>query len=327
MNKSRNLYQAISLPTGEIINPVCVGDLPTYDYSVAAETAAEDVTKYFDSHTNLPGVILTGQGRLLGMISRRRIFERLGRFYGVELFLRKPIIRLYQNLGLKLYSLSSSCSIKEAVHYALNRSSKDIYEPIVLVSEDGEFRLLDVETLLIAQSRTMDHLNNLVSNLNRIKLALADNSLGLQKTLDMIMKGLQQVVPYHHASIHIKEAHGVSWALQSISYPDVDPRERIDDSPFYEFILNISQPLCIEDIREVSNWKEVSALGDLRTWMGLPLRNEHDPLGVLSLARRSRSPFNKDELDIAQAFADYITAALNKSTKPTKRIFLPLPSQ
>ena len=102
--------------------------------------------------------------------------------------------------------------------------------------------------------------------------------------------------------------------------------ERIDDSPFYQFILNMSQPLCIEDIRELSNWKEVSALGDLRTWMGLPLRNEHDPLGVLSLARRSRSPFNKDEMDIAQAFADYITIALNKSAKPTKRIPLPLPS-
>ena len=327
MNKSRNLYQAISLPTGEIINPVCVGDLPTYNYSVAAETAVEDVTKYFDSHLDLPGVILTGQGCLLGMISRRRIFERLGRFYGVELFLRKPIIRLYQNLGLKLYSLSNSSSIKEAVHYALSRPSKDIYEPIVLISEDSEFRLLDVETFLIAQSRTMDHLNNLVGNLNRIKLALADNSLGLQKTISMIMKGLQQVVPYHHASIHIKEAYGASSASQSISYPANDAMEQIDDSPFYQFILNMNQPLCIEDIKELSNWKEISALGDLRTWMGLPLRNEHDLLGVLSLARRSRSPFNKDEMEIAQAFADYITTALNKSTKPTQQIFLPLPSQ
>ena len=70
------------------------------------------------------------------------------------------------------------------------------------------FVCLTLRTLLIAQSHTMDHLNNR-GNLNRIKLALADNSLGLQKTLDMIMKGLQQVVPYHHASIHIKEAHGV----------------------------------------------------------------------------------------------------------------------
>ena len=102
--------------------------------------------------------------------------------------------------------------------------------------------------------------------------------------------------------------------------------ERIDDSPFYQFILNMNQPLCIEDIRELSNWKEVSALGDLRTWMGLPLKSEHEPLGVLSLARRSHSPFNKDEMDIAQAFADYITIALNKSAKPTKGISLALPS-
>ena len=327
MSNSRRLYKAISLPTGEIINPVCVGDLPTYNYSVTAETLAEVVTKYFDLHTDLPGVILTGQGRLLGMISRRRIFERLGRFYGVELFLRKPVIRLYQNLGLELYSLSSSNSIKEAVHYALNRPSKDIYEPIVLVSEDSEFRLLDVETLLIAQSRTMDHLNNLVGNLNRIKSAVADNSLGLRETFNMIMNGLKQVVPYHHASVHIREVYGLPCALQSTSYPAHDPMEQIDDSPFYQFILNMNQSLCIEDVRELSNWKEVSALGDLRTWMGLPLRNEHDPLGVLSLARRSRSPFNKDEMDIAQAFADYITIALNKSAKPTKRISIPIPSK
>ena len=114
-------------------------------------------------------------------------------------------------------------------------------------------------------------------------------------------------------------------AIHLLSGPD--PMERIDDSPFYQFILNMNQPLCIEDIRELSNWKEVSALGDLRTWMGLPLRNEHDPLGVLSLARRSRSPFNKDEMDIAQAFADYITIALNKSAKPTKQsLFLSHPT-
>ena len=58
--KSRSPYQAISLPTGQVDSLVCVGDLPPFNYKASIETITEEVTKYLETHPELPGVILVG---------------------------------------------------------------------------------------------------------------------------------------------------------------------------------------------------------------------------------------------------------------------------
>ena len=45
----------------------------------------------FDQYPDLPGVILLDGQDLWGMISRRRFFKAMGRAYGRELFLRRPL--------------------------------------------------------------------------------------------------------------------------------------------------------------------------------------------------------------------------------------------
>jgi hypothetical protein len=39
---------------------VCVGDLPPFNYKASIETITEEVTKYLETHPELPGVILVG---------------------------------------------------------------------------------------------------------------------------------------------------------------------------------------------------------------------------------------------------------------------------
>jgi GAF domain-containing protein len=51
------------------------------------------------------------------------------------------------------------------------------------------------------------------------------------------------------------------------------------------------------------------------------LQNGDRPLGVLSLARRTASPFSRDEIDIAQVFADYIGMALHAEKSRSNRYY------
>jgi GAF domain len=302
-------YQAISLPTGMVDSLVCVGDLPSFDYKTSIETVTEEVTKHLEDHPELPGVILMNKGCVFGVIPRERMFERLGHRYGVELFLRKPIIELQKNLSTELYSVSSNTRINEAVHYVLSRPAQFVYEPIVILYDNQDVRLLDVYTLLVSQAYNLENLNNLIRTLRQISSALSRDR-GLEKTLDKIMQDLRKVVPYHHAAIFLKESNKVHLSNQRVIIDT--PSKPILKNAVFQSILKHAQPIYLEDIRMVPAWNHVSSMGDLRSWMGVPLKEGPRPFGVLSLGRRTLSPFSKDEMDMAQAFGDYIGIALNK---------------
>ncbi len=308
----KKIYQSLTLPTGDVTSPVCVGDLPTFDYKVAVSTPTETVTRQLEANPDLPGVILLDNEQLAGVIPRIRMFERLGHRFGLELFLRKPIIELRKNLATETYVISDHTSIKDAVHFALSRPSHSIYEPLIIAFDDHELRLLDVYTLLVAQSQNLDNLNNLMGSMNHIKLALS-SGLGLEKTLDAIMGTLKKVVPYHHAAILLKEPNGLHLSARYVTV--YTPSQPIIQNAIYQSILDTSKPVYLEDVKMVPAWSNLSSIGDLRTWMGLPVQHNHRPLGVLSIARRSLSPFNKNEMDTAQAFTEHIGAALNNSNE------------
>jgi hypothetical protein len=47
-------------PPNQADSLVCVGDLPPFNYKASIETITEEVTKYLETHPELPGVILVG---------------------------------------------------------------------------------------------------------------------------------------------------------------------------------------------------------------------------------------------------------------------------
>src|SRR5690242_948686 len=88
-------------PTGHIPVPVCIGDLPMSSYSVSARTLTEAVTARMQDDNMIPGVLIMENQKLSGVIPRHKMFERLGKRYGIELFLRKPIGELEKELGVE----------------------------------------------------------------------------------------------------------------------------------------------------------------------------------------------------------------------------------
>ncbi|MEB3829177.1 response regulator [Phormidium sp. CCY1219] len=139
-----------------------LADLPCHYFEVSAATLGKLVAEKFEQHSHLPGVMIRDRGSVVGMISRARFFEWLSRPYGLEIFLKRPIAVLSNTMQqrerkfgveVKTLYLSASYKIHDAVELALSRSEKAVYEPIVVEFGEDRQGLLDLQVLLVAQSR------------------------------------------------------------------------------------------------------------------------------------------------------------------------------
>ncbi len=128
-------------------------ELSLYDFQVEISHISKEVTKEFEDNPLIPGVILTEEGKLVGMISRRRFLERMSRPYGLDLFLKRPLKSLYDFINTGMIILPANTLVVEAAEISLQRSGKLLSEPIVVELESNVYRLVDVHQLLVAQSK------------------------------------------------------------------------------------------------------------------------------------------------------------------------------
>jgi hypothetical protein len=294
-------------PTGDIPVPVCIGDLPLSDYVVSQETLAEGVASYLQNNPQAPGVILMKNGRLTGLIPRHKMFERLGKRYGVELFLRKPISEMEHELGVGIFTLKSHLQINIAVKLALSRQENNIYDPIIVEYEDGSLHLLDMYVLLLTQSQLLSNMNGIISSLNHIESVLSDETPS-RNPLELILQSIHRVVPFHHACILLpkKDEFKTLVMNEAVTFLEGSP----ESNSIYRSVLHLSQPMCLEDVKIVPAWKGEGTVEQTRSWMGIPVSNQYGPVGLISLSRFTLSPFSQSERELAQVFTRYVSTFL-----------------
>jgi two-component system sensor histidine kinase/response regulator len=145
------LYPSLATLTAEST----LADLPMHNFRVSSETWGNRVTAEFDTHTEIPGVMVFRGSDLVGVISREKFLEHLSRPFALELYMRRPIGVLLEQLDNKPFEFSSDIGIHEAADIALGRPRGQVYEPITVRYPDGDYRLLAVDVLLLAQSRLL----------------------------------------------------------------------------------------------------------------------------------------------------------------------------
>ncbi len=296
--------------------PVCIADLPAHDFQVSPETLTENVVETLELIPDLPGVLIIKNRQLIGFLTRLKLFERLGHRYGVELFMRKPILELNRVMQTRVEPLSGSLRVEEAVRHALKRSPADIYDPIVMKLRNGMFRILDMNVLLLAQSKTVTNLSNVVGKLGQID-ALIYQDWDKAEILGRILRLLGQVVPYHQAhvlvlrggQIDLVASHG-DRASQGLDFSN------LQSNSIYQMMLRHRQAIYLPDTSHVPAWHGLEALGQPASWLGVPLLNEEAMFcGFLSLGRNVDSPFTFDEKQTCQAFAQRMAQVLLKREK------------
>jgi signal transduction histidine kinase/DNA-binding response OmpR family regulator len=120
------------------------------------------VADLFEHNPTLVGVMVGDERTLLGVVSRARLLERLSQPFALELYLKRPIRQMQDVINAEPDVIAFGADIQEAAHAALSRPTARAYEPIVVAQSDGNLRLLDVHTLLLAQSRLLELANETI---------------------------------------------------------------------------------------------------------------------------------------------------------------------
>lgn len=271
----------------------------------------EFVLKEMEARPELPGVIIFGKE--ISVISRLKMFERLGHQYGVELFLRRPISKLELALQAKAFLVPAQTRIEEAVQMALTRPAADLYDPIVTVDEKQVLRLVDLHILLLAQSKILSSIGNTVGKLEQLDKIIATR-FSIEDMLPSVLELLSHLVPYHQASVFVQEGKNLRLAARrglGLSNTIFNPNP-ILDSLTYQMMSQTGQAVSLADVSTVRDWEYFACLGPLRSWLGVPLMGETQMVGLISLGRITHSPFNRTERDTAQVFASRMTHAFEK---------------
>lgn len=296
--------------------PVCIADLPAHDCQVSPETLTEQVVAELENSPELPGVLIVKNRKLIGFLTRLKLFERLGHRYGVELFMRKPILELNSIMQARVEALPGNLRVDEALQRALKRPPLDIYDPVVMELRNKMFRILDMNVLVLAQSRTVTNLSNIVGKVQQID-GLIYQDWDKAEILGRMLRLLGQVVPYHQSQVFTQRGQQVELAA-SVGRPDdgdVDFNS-IQSNSIYKMMLKHRQAIYLPETSHVPAWQGMEVLGQPASWLGVPLLDgEGNFLGFLSLGRNVDSPFILDEKQTCQAFAQRMAKALLRKEK------------
>ena len=138
---------------------MCLGELPAFQHSVPPTCTTGEILEIFDIHPEIPGVIIQDGERLVGVLSRAGLMERMSQPFAIELYRKRPIRALHDTIDVTPDLFASTDPIQAAAQKALMRPTVRVYEPVVLVHPDGRFSLLELHSLLMAQSRLLELAN------------------------------------------------------------------------------------------------------------------------------------------------------------------------
>ena len=221
---------------------------------------------------------------------------------------------MHENLRTEIFELFDYLRINEAVQLALSRPRHTVYDPLIIVSEDGTKRLLDMHMLLSVQSQIIMNSLNVMSNLDRVTRALSKPHKLLESLSDAIHT-LRESVPYHGAAVYLHRDRYLELVVGSGISDSLQRSEsdgRIIKSATYNMMVRLRHHVAINDVSTVPDWDYMSDLGPMRCWLGIPLYSDHTFFGMISITRLTRTPFNKEEIDIAKAFTHPISKALEE---------------
>jgi signal transduction histidine kinase len=140
-----------------------VAELNLFNIKVDLSQTGEFTRQLFKDNPLLPALIVFEQDKYVGMLSRRRFLECLSRPYALELYTKRPLRVLFEQVPVETLELHGNTSIVMASQMALGRANDEIYEPVIVRLDADNYSVLDVHDLLLEQS----HIHELATKLLR----------------------------------------------------------------------------------------------------------------------------------------------------------------
>lgn len=177
-------------------------DLYLYPATVKADQMGKYLVDRFQTNPLLPGVLIVDNHQLLGMISRRKFLEKMSQPYSLELFLKRPIYALFEFIKTPSpLMLLGEVLIIEAGKKVLSRSSDLLDEPIVVKLAENNYRLLDIQQLLIAQAKIHDLTRHLLEEKSHQFMIQTEKMAGLGRMIAGIAHEIRNPVNFVHGNL------------------------------------------------------------------------------------------------------------------------------
>lgn len=135
-------------------------ELPVFNDSIFAEEQGKKLIQIFHDKKELPGILVISDENHVSMISRRFFFERLGRLYGTEIFINRPVKDMLDYKDSQTLLIPSKTKISHAANLILNRRETEVFEPIIVERDDDKFGVIAPLTVFMAQNAILAKVHN-----------------------------------------------------------------------------------------------------------------------------------------------------------------------
>jgi len=232
-------------------------------------TLVGEVVRTLKTDPELQGVMVFAPGGQVEVLSRIRLFEILSRPFGIAVFLNRPISALPEE-SFQCLLIDGETEIGVAVEQAMNRDPAARYEPFVVHAEEAPFRLVDLRTLLLAQSQLLANSSAVVRKQAELALALS-GTLQLEALLALVLDSLEEFIPFERAIIYMVGDTGLVKAAERNRHSATSPEsgatlqlEDLPDEGWATFPLSKAEVvlgyLCVQHPRDhgLDEWRHLA---------------------------------------------------------------------
>jgi len=132
-----------------------IGELRLAGTIVDIQVKTADVEQCFLADPTLPGAMISENGRVFAILSRKNLTGAISRPFGRDVFIKRPVSELIKVMDISPLVLPHHTKIAAALKEAMSRPGELCFEPL-LVSDDHSIRLLEVNILMTAQSNLLE---------------------------------------------------------------------------------------------------------------------------------------------------------------------------
>ena len=189
---------------------------------------------------------------------------------------------------------------------------------------ENDIRLLNLfaqqATVALRNARLFEEARRRAEEAETIRKAgaVVVSTLNQEKAIDLILEQLAQVVPYDSASVLLYKK-GALQIVGGHGFKDIQPvlglEISLDRSNPGAVVFLDNEPGMLTNIpEEAPQFNQVSQNNHIiHSWLGVPLKIQNHPIGILSLDGHKAGLFNKEHERLVIAFADQVAIALENA--------------
>ena len=144
------------------------------------------------------------------------------------------------------------------------------------------------------------------------------SKLDVQHVSTLILDQLYEVVNFERGSVLLQNEDNL-WALAHRGYPEevnindlIIPIQSNHEDIFMR-VVNTRTYVIVDDVTKEAGWQQFPNLPVNNSWLGTPLMNKGNVIGMLSLTRHGTAQFDENEGRLVQTFAGQAAIALENA--------------